>query len=125
MATATTRRKASLASAKRIIVVFVVFVVVTLKSSSEAARHCHYFFLKLGACGCLSLLRFRHLINSYQITDTKPMPIQVAICSKSNGVNKKKRANGGTYNSNPVMATVTPMMSSTRLFLYFKVVRME
>jgi hypothetical protein len=39
MATATTRRKASLSSAERLIVVIVVYVVVKLSMSSEAAKN--------------------------------------------------------------------------------------
>jgi len=39
MATATTRRKASLSSAERLIVVIVVYVVVKLTMSSEAAKN--------------------------------------------------------------------------------------
>jgi hypothetical protein len=39
MATATTRRKASLSSAERLSVVFVVYVVVKLTMSSEAAKN--------------------------------------------------------------------------------------
>jgi hypothetical protein len=39
MATATTRRKASLSSAERLIVVLVVYVVVKLSMSSEAAKN--------------------------------------------------------------------------------------
>jgi hypothetical protein len=42
MATATTRRKASLSSAERLIVVLVVYVVVKLSMSSEAAKNINF-----------------------------------------------------------------------------------
>ena len=53
MATATTRRKASLSSAERLIVVLVVYVVVKLSMSSEAAKN-----IKITSyCSLLKLLQ--------------------------------------------------------------------
>jgi hypothetical protein len=56
MATATTRRKASLSSAKRINVVIVVYVVVKITMSSEAAKN-------INITSYYTLLQFSHEVK--------------------------------------------------------------
>ena len=75
----------------------------------------------VGRAFCLVLI----LTNSYQITETNPIPIQLNIWVEERLSKPKNVVKEGTKSSNPMMAVVMAITSSTKLFLYLKVVKME
>jgi hypothetical protein len=81
MATATTRRKASLSSAERLIVVLVVHVVVKLTISSEAAKNINitsYYSLLLAKSGMIvkRIERTKRIGTDFDSPSARPYPMQ-------------------------------------------------
>lgn len=62
---------------------------------------------------------------SIQNTETNPIRVLSPICEKVMVSNRKKVLKRGTINKEAVIKSVNPIMSGTKLFLYFNVVNIE
>jgi hypothetical protein len=68
---------------------------------------------------------FLHFTNSNHTTDTNPTTMLIPSCGKFSCSNSKNLVKGFMYSKSAVNKMVTPMISGTRLFLYFIVALIE